>query len=163
MDLASIGASAVLSALLFIVLEFSIILPLFRKIVTNAVNEMVEKTLIPTISSYIDGKIEDLVKVLTKSLYQKFTGFLGGRKRGVNSVFERLAAGEDLEDIQDEYQPTTIDKVYDIISTVSPYLPDPSILRRNRNGSKEEEILDKDKDGLQNSSPQTFVPQEKFY
>lgn len=163
MDLASIGTSAILSALLFIVLEFSIILPLFRKIVTNAVNEMVEKTLIPTISSYIDGKIEDLVKVLTKSLYQKFTGFLGGRKRGVNSVLERLAAGEDLEDIQDEYQPTTIDKVYDIIATVSPYLPDPSTLRRNRNGSKEEEILDKDKDRLQDSTPQTFVPQEKFY
>lgn len=160
MDLVSIGLSAVLSAILFIILEFTIILPLFRKIVTKSVNDMVQSSLLPSISAYIDSKIDDLVKVLTKSLYSKFTGFIGGRKRGVNSVLERLAAGEDLAEIEDDYQPSTIDKVYDIVAAVSPYLPDPTTLKGVLRNGKEKEILDKDEDSLQIGAAQAFKPQE---
>lgn len=126
MDLASIGLSAILSAVLFIVLEFTIILPLFRKIVTNAVNDMVSRQLIPSVNKFVDIKVTDLTEVLTKSLYSKFKGFLGGRKKGVNAILERLANGEDLEDIEDDYEPSTIEKVLDMIEVVRPYLPDPS-------------------------------------
>ena len=126
MDLAAIGASAVLSALLFILLEFTIILPLFRRIVTKAVNDMVQGQLIPSISKYVDDEVTKLTEALTKSLFSKFRGMLGGRKKGVNAILERLAAGEDLEDLEDEYEPSTIDKVYEIIDTVRPYLPNPS-------------------------------------
>ena len=125
MDFVSIGLSAILSALLFIVLEFTIILPLFKKIVTKACNDMVSKELIPSISNYIDSKLEDLTVKLTKSLYSKFRGYLGGSKKGVNSILNRLADGEDLEDLEEEYEPTTIEKVVDLLSTASQYLPNP--------------------------------------
>lgn len=126
MDLASIGLSAILSAVLFVVLEFTIILPLFRRIVTNAVNDMVAKQLIPSVNTFVDTKVTALTETLTKSLYSKFKGFLGGRKKGVNAILERLANGEDLEDIEDDYEPSTIEKVLDMIEVVRPYLPDPS-------------------------------------
>ena len=125
MDFVSIGLSAILSALLFIVLEFTIILTLFKKIVTKACNEMVTAQLIPSVSAYIDSKLEDLTVKLTKSLYSKFRGYLGGSKKGVNSILNRLADGEDLEDLEEEYEPTTIEKVVDLLSTASQYLPNP--------------------------------------
>lgn len=155
MDLASIGLSAILSALLFIVLEFTIILPLFKKIVTKSVNDMVSTHLIPSISTYIDSKIEELTASLTKSLFHKFRGFLGGRKKGVNSILERLADGEDLEDLEDDYEPSTIDKVVDLINTASQYLPRPTNGGYN-NGSKEKEILDQNEDSIQDGTPQAF-------
>ena len=96
MDFVSIGCSAILSALLFIVLEFTIILPLFKRIVTKACNDMVTAQLIPSVSAYIDSKLEDLTLKLTKSLYSKFRGYLGGSKKGVNAILNRLADGEDL-------------------------------------------------------------------
>lgn len=130
MDFASIGLSAVLSALLFIVLEFTIILPLFRRIVTKAVNDMVQGQLIPSISKYVDDEVTKLAEVLTKSLFSKFRGMLGGRKKGVNAILERLAAGEDLEDFEDEYEPSTIDKVYELVQMARPYLPDPSTRKK---------------------------------
>ena len=123
MDLASIGLSAVLSAVLFIVLEFTIILPLFKKIVTKAVDDMVNKDLIPSVTNFVDSKVTDLTETVTKSLYQRFKGFLGGRNKGVNSIINRLAQGEELDDIQDEYEESTIEKVLDVINAVSPYLP----------------------------------------
>jgi hypothetical protein len=126
MDFASIVTSAGLSAVLFIVLEFTIILPLFRKIVTNAVNEMVTKELIPSVDNFVDSKVHDLTDILTKSLFVKIKGMLGGRRKGVNSILDRLAAGEDLEDIEDEYEPSTIEKVLDIVEAVRPFLPNPS-------------------------------------
>lgn len=153
MDLASIGLSAVLSAILFIVLEFTIILPLFRKIVTRACDDLVQKQLIPSVSLYIDQKMDELSKSLVKSLYSKMTGLIGGRKKGVNSILQRLAAGEDLGDIEDEYQPDTIDKVYDIISAVRPYLPDP----KGVSYGKKKENNTQDKDSLQDCSTQAFI------
>lgn len=126
MDFASIGLSAILSAVLFIALEFTIILPLFKKIVTRAVNDMVQGQLIPSVTDFVDTKVADLTETVTKSLYMKFKGFLGGRKKGVNAILERLANGEDLEDIEDDYEQSTIDKVLDIIEMAKPYLPDPS-------------------------------------
>lgn len=153
MDLASIGLSAVLSAILFIVLEFTIILPLFRKIVTRACDDLVQKQLIPSVSLYIDQKMDELSKSLVKSLYAKMTGLIGGRKKGVNSILSRLAAGEDLEDIEDEYQPDTIDKVYDIINAVRPYLPDPKGVSH---GKTQENNTQKDKDSLQ-GGPSPFI------
>lgn len=136
MDFASIVTSAGLSAVLFIVLEFTIILPLFRKIVTNAVNEMVTKDLIPSVDNFVDSKVHDLTEILTKSLFVKIKGMLGGRKKGVNSILDRLAAGEDLEDIEDEYEPSTIDKVLDIVDAVRPFLPNPS----TRKGAESEQL-----------------------
>jgi len=130
MDLVSIGCSAVLSAVLFIALEFTIILPLFRRIVTNAVNQMVQKDLIPSVSSFVDTKVTDLTTELTRALFNKFRGFVGGRKKGVNAILERIAAGEDLEDIEDDYEPSTIDKVYEMFESVRPYLPDPSTRKK---------------------------------
>jgi len=44
----------------------------------------------------------------------------------VNAILERLANGEELEDIEDDYERSTIDKVLDIIEMARPYLPDPS-------------------------------------
>lgn len=152
MDLASIGLSAILSALLFIVLEFTIILPLFKKIVTKSVNDMVSTHLIPSISTYIDSKIEELTASLTKSLFHKFRGFLGGRKKGVNAILERLADGEDLEDLEDDYEPSTIDKVVDLINTASQYLPRPT--NGGYNNGKEKEILDQNEDSVQGSTTQ---------
>lgn len=130
MDFASIGLSAVLSAALFIVLEFTIILPLFKRIVTRSVNDMVESRLIPSVTAFVDSKVTDLTDTLTKSLFNKFRGFLGGRKKGVNSILERLAAGEDLEDIEDDYEPSTIEKVLDVVNAVAPYLPNPATRKK---------------------------------
>lgn len=144
MDFASIVISAGLSAVLFIVLEFTIILPLFRKIVTNAVNEMVTKELIPSVDNFVDSKVHDLTEILTKSLFVKIKGMLGGRRKGVNAILERLANGEDLEDIEDEYEPSTIDKVLDIVDAVKPFLPNPS----TRKGAEESEQLQTTIDGI---------------
>ena len=144
MDFASIVTSAGLSAALFIVLEFTIILPLFRKIVTNAVNEMVTKELIPSVDNFVDSKVHDLTEILTKSLFVKIKGMLGGRRKGVNSILDRLANGEDLEDIEDEYEPSTIDKVLDIVDAVRPFLPNPS----TRKGAEESEQLQTTIDGI---------------
>jgi len=99
---------------------------LFKKIVTNAVNDMVNNHLIPSVNTFVDTKVTTLTEVLTKSLYNKFRGFIGGRKKGVNAILERLANGEELEDIEDDYERSTIDKVLDIIEMARPYLPDPS-------------------------------------
>ena len=160
MDLVSIGLSAVLSAALFILLEFTIILPLFKRIVTKATSDMVTNQLIPTISSYIDSKIEDLTSKLTKSLFIKFRGFLGGRKKGVNSILERLADGEDLEDLEDDYEPSTIEKVVDLLDAARQYLPNPNNKGVVNNG-KEKEIVQQgeDKDSIQ-SSTQAFIPSQ---
>lgn len=144
MDFASIVTSAGLSAVLFIVLEFTIILPLFRKIVTNAVNEMVTKDLIPSVDNFVDSKVHDLTEILTKSLFVKIKGMLGGRRKGVNSILDRLANGEDLEDIEDEYEPSTIDKVLDIVDAVRPFLPNPS----TRKGAEESEQIQTTIDGI---------------
>ena len=140
MDLVSIGLSAVLSAVLFIILEFSVILPLFRKIVTKAVNDMVTNSLVPSVNSFVDQKVTDLTETLTKSLFQKFKGFLGGRKKGINSILERLASGEDLEDIEDDYEPSTIDKVLDIIEMARPYLPDPNTRKKTSDNEVQDGI-----------------------
>ena len=159
MDLVSIGLSAVLSAILFILLEFTIILPLFKRIVTRSVNDMVTNQLIPSISTYIDSKINDLTTMLTKSLFIKFRGYLGGRKKGVNSILERLADGEDLEDLEDDYEPSTIEKVIDLLHSARSYLPDPSGVVYN--GNKEKEIVqqDENKNSLQDSA-QAFQPSQ---
>jgi hypothetical protein len=137
MDFASIGLSAVLSALLFVALEFTVILPLFRKIVTRAVNDEVQGQLIPSVTKFVDDKVTGLTETLTKSIFVKIRGMLGGSKKGTNAIFERLMQGENLEDIEDEYEPTTIDKVYDIIETVRPFLPNPSS-RKEAAAAKEE-------------------------
>ena len=144
MDFASIGLSAVLSALLFIVLEFTIILPLFRKIVTKAVNDMVTGQLIPSVNTFVDTKVGDLTEILTKSLFSKIKGMMGGRRKGVNSILERLSNGEELEDIEDEYEASTIDKVLEIVDAVRPFLPNPS----TRKGSEESEQLQTTIDGI---------------
>lgn len=144
MDLVSIGLSAALSAVLFIVLEFTIILPLFRKIVTNAVNNMVQGQLIPSVSNFVDTKVTDLTEVLTKSLFNKFRGFFGGTMKGrknVTSLLERLSNGEDLEDIEDDFEPSTIDKLYDMFETVRPFLPDPAT-RRKKIAAAEQQTID---------------------
>lgn len=144
MDFASIGLSAVLSAVLFIVLEFTIILPLFRKIVTKAVNDMVAGELIPSVNTFVDTKVDDLTQMLTKSLFSKIKGMMGGRRKGVNAILERLAEGESLEDIEDEYEESTIDKVLEIVDAVKPFLPNPS----TRKGAEESEQLQTTIDGI---------------
>lgn len=144
MDFASIGLSAVLSAVLFIVLEFTIILPLFRKIVTKAVNDMVAGELIPSVNTFVDTKVNDLTQMLTKSLFSKIKGMMGGRRKGVNAILERLAEGETLEDIEDEYEESTIDKVLEIVDAVKPFLPNPS----TRKGAEESEQLQTTIDGI---------------
>ena len=159
MDVLSIGLSAVLSALLFIALEFTIILPLFKKIVTKSVNDMVTTELIPKISEYIDSKITDLTANLTTSLFRKFRAYLGGTKKGVNSLLERIADGEDLEDLEDQYEPSTIDKVVDLISTASQYLPSRQGVVNY--GNKKEEIISENKDGVQDGTTQAFKKIER--
>ena len=144
MDFVSIITSAGLSAILFIALEFTIILPLFRRIVTNAVNDMVTKELIPSVNNFVDTKVTNLTETLTKSLFTKIKGMLGGRRKGVNSILERLANGEDLEDIEDEYEASTIDKVLEIVETVRDYLPNPS----SRKGNEESEQVQTTIDGI---------------
>ena len=128
MDLVEIVCSAGLSAALFIVLEFTVILPLFKKIVTRSVSDTVNNDLIPKIMNFVDTKVDDLTTKVTGSLYTKFKGFLGGSKKGVNSILKRLADGEDPEDVMDDerYEPSTIDKVVDILDTARQFLPDPA-------------------------------------
>lgn len=128
MDLVEIVCSAGLSAALFIVLEFTVILPLFRKIVTRSVSDTVNNDLIPKITAFVDSKVNDLTGQVTKSLFNKFRGFMGGSRKGVNSMLKRLADGEDPEDVLDDeqYEPSTIDKVVDILDTARQFLPDPS-------------------------------------
>lgn len=128
MDLVEIFASAGLSALLFICLEFTVILPLFRKIVTTSVNDMVTNNLIPKITEYINAQIDGLTERLTKSLFNKFRGVLGGTSKGTNAILRRLAQGEDPEDVlnEEQYEPSTIEKVLDIAHSLSNFLPNPS-------------------------------------
>jgi hypothetical protein len=148
MDFVSIGVSAILSAALFILLEFSVILPLFKKIVEKSVNDTVTNHLVPTISNYIDTKIDDLTSTITKSIFVKIRGMFGGNKKGVNAILNRLADGEDLEDFENEYEPSTIDKVLDVLSAASRYLPNPNN-GGYVNGSKEKEIVQKDENSIQ--------------
>ena len=153
MDFVSIGTSAVLSAILFILLEFTVILPLFKRIVTNAVNQMVQERLIPSISAYVDSKITDLTGILTKSLMQKIRGMMGGRQKGLNSLMTKLADPDlDIEDLDlDDYEPSTIDKIVTIAENLSPILQSP--LLRGVNNGKEKEIVQQgeDKNSVQNS------------
>ena len=155
MDFVSIGTSAVLSAILFILLEFTVILPLFKRIVTNAVNQMVQERLIPSISAYVDSKITDLTGILTKSLMQKIRGMMGGRQKGLNSLMTKLADPDlDIEDLDlDDYEPSTIDKIVTIAENLSPILQSP-LLRGVNNGNKKEEIVqqDENKNGVQSST-----------
>lgn len=138
MDLVSVFASAGLSAVVFLILEFTVILPLFTRIVTKSVDEMVNGKLLPSVSSYIDEKITSLKSDLVDSLLAKITGRMGGRTKGVNRVMQRLANGESLEDIEDEYQESTIDQVLTIVSAVASRLPDPS-QKREKDGKEKDE------------------------
>jgi hypothetical protein len=140
MDLVEIVCSAGLSAVLFIALEFTVILPLFKKIVTRSVSDTVNNDLVPKISTFVDTKVDDLTGQVTKSLFNKFRGFMGGSRKGVNSVLRRLADGEDPEDVLDteQYEPSTIDKVVDILDTARQFLPDPS----TRKAAKEQATND---------------------
>lgn len=161
MDFVSIGLSAVLSALLFVLLEFSVILPLFKKIVSKAVADEVSNHLVPTISQYIDSKIASLTTDLTKSLFVKIRGMFGGNKKGVNAIINRLADGEDLEDLEDEYEPSTMEKAIDILYGASQYLQRPSGVVNN--GEKEEIVhKDEDQNSLQNSPTQAFKKIERI-
>lgn len=155
MDFVSIGTSAILSALLFIALEFTIILPLFRRIVTDAVNKMVNEQLIPSISHFVDDKVNDLSVGLTKSLMGKIRGMLGGRQKGVNSLIAKLSDPDlDPDDIDlDSYEPSTIDKLVSIADNLAPVLQNSLLQRREQNGNKEnqkESSSSQNKDGLQN-------------
>lgn len=154
MDFVSIGLSAVLSAVLFIILEFTIILPLFKKIVTNATSKMVNEQLIPSVNDYINSKIEELTKVLTKSLFTKIRGMMGGKSKGLNSLMAKLTDPDlDLDEIDlDDYEPSTIDKISTIVQNISPILNSPYFTQRGVNNGKEENIQSKDKDGLQDES-----------
>ncbi len=155
MDFVSIGTSAILSALLFIALEFTIILPLFKRIVTDAVNKMVNEQLIPSISHFVDDKVNDLSTGLTKSLMGKIRGMLGGRQKGVNSLIAKLSDPDlDPDDIDlDSYEPSTIDKLVSIADNLAPVLQNSLLQRREQNGNKEnqkESSSSQNKDGLQN-------------
>ena len=119
MDLLAIGCSAILSALLFIVLEFSIILPLFRRIVTRAVDSMVQESIIPKVQEYVHAEVSQLTDTLTSTIVSKIGGFLGGTKKGVNAAMLRLAAGESLEDIEDDYKSSTIEQILRIVDAVA--------------------------------------------
>ena len=143
MDLVEIVCSAGLSAVLFIALEFTVILPLFRKIVTASVSQTVNDDLIPKITTFVDTKVTDLTAQVTKSLYAKFKGFLGGSKKGANYILRRIADGEDPEDVLDDeqYEPSTIEKVVDILDTARQFLPDPS-QKKNAAKSENEEAAD---------------------
>lgn len=123
MDLLAIGCSAVLSALLFIVLEFTIILPLFRRIVTRAVDSMVQDSIIPKVQEFVHGEVTQLADTLTAAIVSKIGGFLGGTKKGVNAAMLRLAAGESLEDIEDDYKASTIEQILKIVDAVADRLP----------------------------------------
>lgn len=138
MDLVAIGISAGLSAVLFIVLEFTIILPLFSRIVKKTVDDMVNHDLIPNVSAFVDTKLEELTAKVTRSLFAKVKGMMGGRGKGFNSLMSKLSDPDiDLDDIDlDEYEPTTIDKLVAITSNLSPLLQ-ASINRGANNGTQE--------------------------
>lgn len=123
MDLLAIATSAVLSAVLFILLEFTIILPLFRKIVTRAVDDMVQNSIIPKVQEFVHGEVVQLSDTLTQSILSKIGGFIGGRQKGVNAAMLRLAAGESLDDIESDYKPTTIEQILNIVSAVADRVP----------------------------------------
>ena len=99
MYLVGVLISAVCSALLFLVLEFSVILPLFTRVVKKSVGDMVTSSLLPSVSQYIDAKITELKSDLVDSILARIRGGMGGRSKGVNRVMQRLADGESLEDI----------------------------------------------------------------
>ncbi len=137
MDLVGVLISAVCSALLFLVLEFSVILPLFTRVVKKAVDDMVTSSLLPSVSKYIDEKITELKSELVDSILARIRGGMGGRSKGVNRVMQRLADGESLEDIEQDYQESTIDQVLTIVSAVASRLPDPSKKEKKEDGKKE--------------------------
>lgn len=137
MDLVSVTTSAALSAVLFLVLEFSVILPLFVRVVKKSVNDMVAGSLLPSVTSYIDEKITQLKADLVDSILAKIRGGMGGRSKGVNRIMQRLADGESLEDIEDDYQQSTIDQVLTIVSAVASRLPDPKPKEVTSDGKKE--------------------------
>ena len=145
MDLVGVLISAVCSALLFLVLEFTVILPLFTRVVKRSVNDMVTSNLLPSVTSYIDEKITGLKSDLVDSILARIRGGMGGRSKGVNRVMQRLADGESLEDIEQDYQESTIDQVLTIVSAVASRLPDPN-KKEKENGEK--------KENNQNSTPQ---------
>jgi hypothetical protein len=136
MDLLAIVISALLSAVLFIVLEFSIILPLFRKIVTRAVDDMVQNSIIPKIQDFVHGEVTQLSETLTSSILAKISGFIGGRQKGVNAAMLRLASGEAFEDIEGDYKPSTIEQILNIVSAVADRVPIQP--KENENNGKEE-------------------------
>lgn len=136
MDLVSVMTSAALSAVLFLILEFSVILPLFVRVVKKSVNDMVTGSLLPSVTSYIDEKITQLKADLVDSILAKIRGGMGGRSKGVNRIMQRLADGESLEDIEDDYQQSTIDQVLTIVSAVASRLPDPKP-KEDSDGKKE--------------------------
>lgn len=138
MDLVGVLISAVCSALLFLVLEFTVILPLFSRVVKKAVDDMVTSSLLPSVSKYIDAKITELKSDLVDSILARIRGGMGGRSKGVNRVMQRLAEGESLEDIEQDYQESTIDQVLTIVSAVASRLPDPSKKKEKEDGEKKE-------------------------
>lgn len=137
MDLVGVLISAVCSALLFLALEFSVILPLFSRVVRKSVDDMVTSSLLPSVSKYIDDKITELKSDLVDSILARIRGGMGGRSKGVNRVMQRLADGESLEDIEQDYQESTIDQVLTIVSAVASRLPDP-LKEKKENGEKKE-------------------------
>ena len=165
MDFVSIGLSAILSAILFVILEFTIILPLFRKIVTKACNDLVTLQLIPSVNQYIDSKLTELTANLTKSIWQKIRAMMGGQQKGINSLMEKLQDPEfDIEDLDlDRYKPSTIDKILTIAENLGPILQSPLISqRRNEENGKEKEILNKDEDSIQGGTQETPFKQTQF-
>lgn len=136
MDLLAIVISALLSAVLFIVLEFSIILPLFRKIVTRAVDDMVQNSIIPKVQEFVHSEVTTLSDTLTSSILSKISGFVGGRQKGVNAAMLRLAAGESFDDIEGDYKPSTIEQILNIVSAVADRVPTHTKEPEN-NGEKE--------------------------
>lgn len=135
MDLVTVGVSAICSALLFLVLEFTVILPLFSRVVKKAVDGMVKDSVIPSMSTYIDGKIQELQTKLADALWLKIRSMIGGRNKGVNSMISRLAAGESFDDLETQYQESTIDQVLKVIGAVAEHLPSPS--KEKEDGKKE--------------------------
>lgn len=164
MDFVSIGLSAILSAGLFVVLEFTVILPLFRRIVVKACDDLVKLQLIPTVNGYIDTKLTDLTANLTKSLWQKIRAMMGGKQKGINSLMQQLQDPEfDIEDIDlDGYQPSTIDKILTIAENLSPILQSPLISQRRNENGKEKEIVHKDENSIQGGTQETPFKQTQF-
>lgn len=137
MDLLAIGCSAILSALLFVALEFTIILPLFRKIVTRAVDAMVQDSIIPKVQDFVHSEVSGLAETLTTAIVSRISGFLGGTKKGVNAAMLRLASGESLEDIEGDYKPSTIEQILKIVDAVADRLPIHTTEVENNGNSQE--------------------------